>query len=211
MKPKLIIFDFWKTLVYSPNKDPHQFYSGLKNFNIEIKEKERERFSHFFSKGMCLSKSWLDFSEKLLKEFSTNQTEKNIKAFSDFLKKIGEFKFYDDIKEVNSLPYKKIVLTDSGRFLIKPLEKLDYFSRIFTPQDTGGLKPDPKVFSVVMKEMDARLEETIMIGDDPERDVKPAENLGMKTILIDRKNKHPEYIKPKIKSFRELKTAIEGL
>jgi len=41
MKSKLIIFDFWKTLVYSSENDPHKFYSPIANFGIKIDRKDK--------------------------------------------------------------------------------------------------------------------------------------------------------------------------
>ncbi|MBD3208749.1 MAG: HAD-IA family hydrolase [Candidatus Nealsonbacteria bacterium] len=211
MEPKLLIFDFWKTLVFSPNRDPRKFYSGLERFGIGIKEGEEKKFSHLFSKGMCLSESWEDFSKIILENFSTNQTKENIGSFADFLKKKVGFEFYDDVKIISTLPYEKVILTDSARFLMEPLENMDHFTRIFTPQDTKALKPDLKVFSTVAEEMSVEPEKTIMVGDDPERDLVPAQKLGMKTVLIDRKDNYKNWRGAKIATFKELESTIKGL
>lgn len=210
MKPKLIIFDFWGTLAYSPRKDWKEFYSSLQDFGIDIKtEKEIKYFSSLFSKLMCLSKDWIDFSQQLLQEFSKKQGEKNITELANFLRENIAYKIYDDVKEALDLPYAKAILTDSARFLVENSELKD-LGRIFTPAETKALKPDSRVFLTVINEFKIKAEEAVMVGDDIERDLIPAKNLGMKTVLIDRENKFQDYQGSRINSFKELKKLLEN-
>ena len=211
VKPKLIIFDFWNTLVYSQKSDPQKFYSNLGRFGIEIKNKEdANRISSSFSKLMCFSKNWLDFSQQFLSKFGNGQKEKNISAFENFLKENVTYKIYDDVKEISDLPYEKAILTDSARFLVED-SGFGSFGKIFTPQETGALKPDPKVFLAVTNEFKIKPEEAVMVGDDIERDLNTAQKLGMKTVLIDRENKSSNYLGTKINSLNELKNIMKGL
>ncbi len=208
-KIKVLVFDFWKTLAYPLKNDPQKFYPALGNFGIEFKDQEDvKRFSSLFSKLMCFSKDWINFGEQLLKEFSNNQTKENTMAFADFLKENVAFKLYGDVRNVLDLPYTKAILTDSARFLVEDSELKD-FGKIFTPNETNALKPDPKVFLTVINEFKINPEEAVMIGDDIKRDLFTAKKLGMKTILIDRENKFPDYQGVKINSFKELKQLLE--
>ena len=211
MEIKLLIFDFWKTLVFPPKSDPQEFYSLLGNFDIEIKGKEdAKRFSSLFSKLMCVSENWEDFSEQMLKEFTKEQNKNKVEAFADFLKERMVFKLYNDVKEVLDLPYRKAILTDSSRFLVEN-SGLKEFGPIFTPKETRALKPDPKVFWAVIESFKIKPEDAVMIGDDIERDLVSAKKIGMKTILIDRENKFQSYQGIRIDSFKELKNILEGL
>jgi putative hydrolase of the HAD superfamily len=211
MKTKLVIFDFWKTLASAPEYDPQKFFFSLGKFGIEMKGKEEaKRFSSFFSKLMRQSKDWTDFSEQLLSEFKKEKDKKSVKVFADFLKENIAYKIYGDVKEILNIPYEKAILTDSARFFVENSE-LKNFGRIFTPVETKSLKPDPKVFLTVINDFKIKPEECVMVGDDVRRDLVSAKNLGMKTILIDRENRYPEYKGTKINSFSELETALEGL
>ncbi len=210
MKPKLIIFDFWKTLAYSPKKDPKEFYSSLPGFGIEITGKEDiKHFSSSFSKLMCFSKNWEDFSQQLLQKFSKKQGEENITELANFLRENIAYRIYDDVKEVLDLPYAKAILTDSARFLVENSELKD-LGRIFTPAETKALKPDSRVFLTVINEFKIKAEEAVMVGDDIERDLVPAKNLGIKPVLIDRENKFQDYQGIRINSFKELKKLLEN-
>ncbi len=211
MKPELIIFDFWNTLAFAEDYEPRKFFSQLGIFGINIKrETDAEKFSHAFSKLMCFAKNWEDFSRQLLKDFSDNQRKKNMIRLADFLRENIAYKLYDDVKEILKLPGKKTILTDSAKFLVESSE-LKNFGEIFTPVETGFLKPDPKVFLTVLKSFQVNPDKAVMIGDDPERDIAPAEKLGIKTILIDRKNKLADYRGTKTTSLTELRKIIEGL
>lgn len=211
MKIKLVIFDFWKTLAFAPDYDPQKFYSSLGRFGIEVKGKDdMKRFSSFFSKLMYLSKGWTSFSQELLGEFGKDKKKENLKAFADFLEENMAYKIYSDVKEVLNIPYEKAILTDSARFFVENSE-LKSFGRIFTPAETKSLKPDPKVFLTVVNNFKIKSEECVMVGDDIERDLVSAKELGMKTILIDRENRYPDYKEIKIKSFGELEAALAGL
>jgi putative hydrolase of the HAD superfamily len=56
-----------------------------------------------------------------------------------------------------------------------------YFDVVITYDDSGERKPSPKPFQLALDGMGLRPEETIMIGDWPERDVFGAQQIGMKT------------------------------
>ncbi len=56
-----------------------------------------------------------------------------------------------------------------------------YFDVVITFDDSGEKKPSPIPFQLALDGMGLRPEETIMIGDWPERDVVGAQQIGMKT------------------------------
>ncbi len=210
-KLKLIIFDFWKTLAFAPNYNPQRFYSLLGNFGIEIKGKDKiKRLSSLFFKLMCSSKNWRDLSLKLLKNFSKKQNQENIIEFANFLKQNMAYKIYDDVKDVLKLPYERAILTDSSRFLVENSGLKD-FAKIFTPNETKALKPNPEAFLTVLNDFKIKPQEAVMVGDSIERDLMPAENLGMKTILIDREDRFKDYQGIRIGSLRELEKMLENI
>ena len=61
---------------------------------------------------------------------------------------------------------------------------LKYFKKVFGA-DKYGSKVFKKAFEKVLKEINAKPEECIMIGDDKSRDILAANNVGMKSILYD--------------------------
>lgn len=60
--------------------------------------------------------------------------------------------------------------------------KLEHiFDTVVTLHEKGIHKPSPEPFKKAMKDLDVQPNETIMIGDWPERDIIGAKNVGMKT------------------------------
>ena len=201
---KLLIFDFWGTLAYPKENNPKEFYSFLESFGFQTKSKEKvQEFSSFFSQQMCFAKSWENLSIELFKKFNINLKENDVVEFKKLLKRKMVFQIYDDVKNAFEIPIKKAILTDSANFLIKD-SGLQKKADVFTPTRTGALKPDLKVFLAVLNTLRIKPEEAVMIGDSIKRDLIPAEKLGIRTILIDRKNKFPDYAKPRINSFKKL-------
>lgn len=210
VKLKLLIFDFWGTLAYMPNMDLKEFYSSLGNFGIEVKTEEKiKRFSFLFSQAMCFSESWEDFSSRLLENFTENLTEKRVKNFADFLKEKIIFDLYDDVEDILQLPFRKAILTDSARLLVES-SGLQEYAKIFTPKETGSRKPDQKVFLTVLEKLKIKAENALMVGDDIKRDLVPAQKIGMKTVLIDRKDEFPDYSGLKVNSLKKLKGILEN-
>ena len=55
------------------------------------------------------------------------------------------------------------------------------FDTVVTLHEKGIHKPSPEPFKQAMKDLDVSPNETIMVGDWPERDIKGANEVGMKT------------------------------
>ena len=50
-------------------------------------------------------------------------------------------------------------------------------------EDTGARKPDAQSFQEILKRLGVTPQESLMVGDWPERDVAGANALGMRTVL----------------------------
>ncbi|PIR02431.1 MAG: hypothetical protein COV62_01540 [Candidatus Nealsonbacteria bacterium CG11_big_fil_rev_8_21_14_0_20_35_11] len=210
MKLKLIIFDFYKTLGFQVSKiELKDFFVFYKKIGVEFKtEEDIKAFTLLFSELIGCSANWLELGKNLLEKVLEKPSPEKIKALADFYKENIVYQLYDDVKEIINLPYRKAVLTANAKFLIKKLG-LEKFAKLFTPRETKFLKPDPKAFLAVLENLKVKPEETIMVGDEIERDLIPAQNLGMKTILIDRGNKIEDSPFKKISSLAELKNLLE--
>ncbi len=60
----------------------------------------------------------------------------------------------------------------------------DMFDIIVTPKDTETQKPSERFYRIIMDEVDAFRDETIVVGDSWERDLRPAKQLDMITVLV---------------------------
>ena len=59
-----------------------------------------------------------------------------------------------------------------------------YFTVIASSAELGMAKPDPAIFRWALAKAEGRPENTIMVGDRLDNDIRPAKELGMKTIRI---------------------------
>jgi HAD superfamily hydrolase (TIGR01509 family) len=209
MRIKLLLFDFFGTLAFSQRpRSTKDFFLALEKFGIEIKTKDEEtHFISLFSNLLGKAESRLDLSKKLLSRLVKKVNRDIVEDFGIFLRENLIFKLYDDVSEIIHLPFKKAILTANARFLLEELG-LDKFFRLFTPKETKHLKPDPRAFLVPLEKMKVSVKEALMVGDELERDLMPAQNLGMRTILIDRENKIKDTSIEKINSLKEIKKIL---
>ncbi|MDP4162614.1 MAG: YjjG family noncanonical pyrimidine nucleotidase [Bacillota bacterium] len=63
------------------------------------------------------------------------------------------------------------------------LEK--YFESLITSEQAGSKKPDAGIFYYALEHTEARVEESLMIGDDLDVDIIGAKAIGMDTVLFD--------------------------
>jgi HAD superfamily hydrolase (TIGR01509 family) len=54
----------------------------------------------------------------------------------------------------------------------------------FLSFETGLMKPDPAFFQLALRALEARAEDTVMVGDTYKNDIRPAIELGMRTVWI---------------------------
>jgi putative hydrolase of the HAD superfamily len=64
-----------------------------------------------------------------------------------------------------------------------------YFSNVIISEDVGVNKPDRAVFEFALDKASALKEESVMIGDSIEADIRGAQNFGMKAIFFNPLNK----------------------
>jgi len=57
---------------------------------------------------------------------------------------------------------------------------------VITPEDCGAWKPDHRIFLAAITHLGLPHQRCMMIGDDAERDIRPARELGLQTFHIDR-------------------------
>lgn len=88
------------------------------------------------------------------------------------------------------------IVTDAPRLKawirLASMRLSNYFDVVVTFEDTKKLKPSKLPFKVALNKLGLKPEECLMTGDWPERDIKGAKKLGMKTCFA-------KYGNPKIK------------
>ncbi|MDY6776787.1 MAG: HAD family hydrolase [Candidatus Nanohaloarchaea archaeon] len=60
----------------------------------------------------------------------------------------------------------------------------DLFDRIVTPKDTGETKPSERFYRMALDGAEVDFGDVVAVGDSWKRDLKPADELGMTTVLV---------------------------
>lgn len=70
-----------------------------------------------------------------------------------------------------------------------------YFTHVIASENAGEKKPHPQAFKYAVEQIGARIEECIMIGDNPETDIEGAQSIGMDTIYFNRNGAFSKNVK----------------
>ncbi len=100
------------------------------------------------------------------------------------------------------------VCSNWGRPLRDLLEHhalLERFDAVAISGEVGAAKPDREIFDVALEGLGEEPgDHVVHVGDDPEHDVAPARELGLRAVLIDRYDRHPGFDGPRISGLDEL-------
>jgi len=107
------------------------------------------------------------------------------------------FQLFDDslpvLREMKKSRYLLAIVSDAQKvFCTHESEMLGltpFFSHTVMSTQFGFRKPDPRLFSIACALLATPPANAVYIGNDPETDVKGAQGIGMKAILLDREKR----------------------
>ena len=110
--------------------------------------------------------------------------------------------------------YKLAILSDAPKIQawirLAAMEIQDKFDLVITFDETKSKKPNLKPFFYVLKKLNLKAEECLVVGDSLARDIAPAKELGFKTVLAkygkckEKANVKPDYIINDIKELLKI-------
>lgn len=124
-----------------------------------------------------------------------------------------EFEAYPDteptLRQLKEMKYKLIVISNASskrnvEIYLKKLGLRQYFKEVIVSGSIGYEKPNPQIFLKAAEAMKVSPREILHIGNDFEADYLGAKSAGMKSILIDRENKHEDKQCTRIMKLTEL-------
>ena len=131
----------------------------------------------------------------------------------DVFRRKESWRVFEDVTEsrlLDQLKNKGIVLGVVSNWdsrlpeILKNTGLASYFDFILASTVVGSAKPDAGIFQEALKRAGVTPEQACHIGDEPATDIEGARNVGIDSILIDRKGNQPVKISPTVKSFHEL-------
>jgi len=189
MTTKAVIFDLWNTLAYNKDSKANpivklQEMLGL-NLNIYREVEQGFMMNEFKTKrdAMISLCKHLGLKPKQLLVDSLvhmwDNMQLNVTLFPDVA----------PILEKLKVKYKIALLSNTECFSIKEFKEKGfgkYFDYTAFSCEIGLLKPDPKVFRLVLDKLGVKGDEAVMVGDNYQDDVLAAEKVGMRAILLKR-------------------------
>ncbi len=206
---KVILFDFWGTLVqngvWSPIKQVKNILQIDLPFSDYVVRMERAMMTKPFA-------SLREAFEAVCEEFEINAPEDVMEELIGMWNKSWMLAkpFYETVEVLQALKEKYTVVLVSNTDCIsvkRVLEKFEleqHFHQMFLSCEVGMIKTDEAFLEHVLKEIGVEKEDCLLVGDSLQSDVKAAENAGIKAMLVDRRGTR-EYSQ-KIKSLWELLT-----
>ena len=208
---KAILFDFWGTLVengvWSPTKQVKNILQINLPFSEYVVRMERAMMAQKFD-------SLKEAFENVCKEFNVECPEDRMEQLIGMWNKSWMLaKPYEDVLpalEKLKQKYKLILVSNTDAVsILRVLEKfkmVELFDKKYLSYEVGMIKTDKNFLKMVVDDMGVGVEDCVIVGDSMQSDMQPAERIGMKAILVDRKGSR-EY-SPCIKTLNELEMQL---
>uniref|UniRef100_UPI002FE4FB54 BHMeHis1.8 n=1 Tax=synthetic construct TaxID=32630 RepID=UPI002FE4FB54 len=83
--------------------------------------------------------------------------------------------------------------TENATAFLDALGIKDLFDSITTSEEAGFAYPHPRILELALKKAGVKGEKAVYVGDNPVKDAGGSKNLGMTSILLDRKGEKREF------------------
>ncbi len=224
-----VFFDFGGTLFYEKRKVPEDEtlmsgYTALRDKGLKLSFEEfkqifqpafRAEDAELASRGLEINLH--EFSRRIMPKLGLEPTDEVVDAYvwGRFRPHSVNNEMFEDVlptlKELR--PKCKIGLISNAqphgiRWLLDKSGIVSYFDEIIISGAVGLSKPNPRIFEVAAESICSRIEECMMVGDDPWADAKASHAAGMIGVLIDRAGRLRQAM-PDIKVVRDLREILE--
>ena len=200
---KAVLFDLGGTLIKT-DPVPEIFLKILRKHGIHIPRKKAGEDFPELMKEMSIESFklpykvfWRIYNVKVLKRLGVKgNLEKIADIVTDEWWDNANLEVYEDAEEtLEALRQRKISVGIVSNGFQKDIREVlsrtgldGAFSIIVGVDDVGKPKPHREIFLYALEMLKVEPYEAIFVGDDPHADYEGAESVGMKPLLIDRKN-----------------------
>jgi len=193
-----VLFDLHGTLAYVENPVSSEKVSEfLLKRGYEVYPQSLNAASHFV--GMVDYpkhgyNSWQAFLKQVFHRLDVEINSEALEELAKTYQQRNNYVLFPDaasaVKKAKQLSLKTAIVTTIARFIfhsaIMPIQQ--YFDTITTGYETGCEKSNPRMHRQTLRKLSVTPKEAIMIGDELLVDIRIPKKLGMRTILLDRKN-----------------------
>lgn len=217
-KPEVILFDLWRTLGYSLDREPiHEVQKILGHSVVQSGEQIDVIEDPQFMRS-CLTTDINDqrqFLSEIARQYGKQISERSHTAFAELLQReTSGFRLYDDVlptlKELRRQKLRLGLVSNlwpfPAPFIFGELGLGEFFEHLIYSFAAGCAKPDKGIFYEALKLFAVPAQAVLMVGDSLVNDVQVALSVGMRAALIDRSSASSEIATdvPVLKSLLEL-------
>lgn len=232
---RLVLFDAGGTLIAPRPSWEHHFVEVCAQAGVDVPEDEvfaifRREMARFgrrvsetdaraFSLDEVLSRQfWYRLYTEVLSELSVDEPGE---LPSMLYRRFTEFETYGLLEHAADAVR---AVVETGRLagllsnweawladLVDHLDLGDLFATVVVSGRVGVEKPDPAIYQMALEAAGVEAGEAVMVGDSLEADVLGPSRIGIRGILLDPDDRHPEVGVPRIRSLAELAGTLETL
>lgn len=206
--PKAIFFDAMGTLFYLTHNVGHHYAFVASKVGLKLDAAQLDAAFNKAWKSMPAREAidgprdnddkdwWREIVEKVFREIAPTLSEPDRDNFFEVayehFAEAGVWELFPEVVDVLEQLQPRFQLAVVSNFdgrlrmIIEHLGISKFFPHIFVSSEVGADKPDPEIFRRALAFMKLRPDETLHVGDDPERDWKAAEWAGLRAFKLDR-------------------------
>lgn len=211
---KLIIFDFWGTLVEngvfpSPVRQVKYILRIEEPFSDYIIRFEEvfmlKKYDDLYSAFESVCEAFGIEPEKFILDRLVGMWNKHKLLAKPFRETVAL------LEKLRKDGYKLALISNTDCFTTEEvLDKYDlkkYFDEIVFSYKVNLLKTNPKMYEMILEKLKVDKSDALVVGDSIETDVKGAKNAGIKAVLVDRRDRRE--FSPKINNLDELEQFLK--
>jgi putative hydrolase of the HAD superfamily len=197
IKVKWLLFDFGGCLDSDGVHSRKLFYEQFRKFNLTcdsnlFQEAYTYSDSKVISESLIVKSNLFEMNDKMCHYIAEKLNIDNITGVHEVANSISDIQILylkrnKNILEKLSKNYHLGIISNFSGNLNIILEEFSlsaYFLFVLDSYHVGFSKPNPEIFKLAMKKCNIEPSEICFVGDNVERDIMPAKNLGIKTVLI---------------------------
>lgn len=195
-----VLFDCWGTLFTNEPTAGHTvpMYAIADAFDRRVDADFRDAYETAFM--LERHEDYADPVRRLAASVGVAPSDETVERVVDHLRSLNETQVaYDDAEPALSrLRERGLALGLVTNTDVASLARLrrDYpldetFDAVVPSYEVAALKPHPAIFETALDRVGAPAERAAMVGDSPGSDVRAAEQLGLRGVLVDRNGRYP--------------------
>lgn len=219
--PRVILFDLWRTLYQSLDKEPIKDLQAIFGHNMQAEGGHWEPELDPAFLRLCLTCNCADpehFLNHVAVAFGYRAQPQALERFKVILaREVLNLCRYEDVPEtlagLKEKGYRLGVVSNLWAFPERRIFVDNGFGANFEHRiysyEVGHRKPEPEIFLEACKRFGVEPGQCLMVGDHPEADVQGALRVGMRAALIDRPGEFSHLQIPGVRVMRSLTELLE--